>query len=128
MKKSSKKETRRYTEAFKLQVISELEQGGTGVTELQKKYDICGSATIGRWLKRYGKNHLINKKVIIMTPDEQTALVKKEAKIKELEQVIVRLNLEQFKTKMFYEQALRELGEEQTVFEKKSGTKHSPNT
>ena len=47
-----------YSEAFKLQVVSEYESGNTSITALQLKYSIGGNTTINKWIKRYGKDGL----------------------------------------------------------------------
>ena len=46
----------RYSEAFKHQVVRELESGSIpSITAAQKKYGITGTVTIKSWLKRYGR-------------------------------------------------------------------------
>ena len=47
-----------YTEAFKLQIVTEYESGGVSLTALQLKYNIGGNETIRKWVKRYGKSGL----------------------------------------------------------------------
>jgi len=42
----------RYSEAFKIQVVREYEQGAS-VSSLRRKYGIGGSMTIKRWIERY---------------------------------------------------------------------------
>ena len=65
----------RYSEAFKLQVIQELERGEVAsVTALREKYDITGGSTVNRWLKRYGRNHLLPRIVRVETPEDQNRL------------------------------------------------------
>jgi len=50
----------RYSEAFKLQVVSELETGKLGcIFEARKRYAIKGVGTVDRWVRKYGKNHLL---------------------------------------------------------------------
>ena len=45
----------RYSEAFKLRVVRELEQGKlTSILEAQRRYGIRGSNTIRGWLKKFG--------------------------------------------------------------------------
>ena len=69
------KEVVRYSEAFKLQVVSELESGKFKcIFEARKRYGICGSGTIEYWIKKYGKNHLLNKVVVVKTADERDQL------------------------------------------------------
>jgi len=60
----------RYSEAFKLKIVEEIERGKLSISELQRIYDIRGSVTIQSWLKKYGRNHLLNKIVRIEMPEE----------------------------------------------------------
>lgn len=45
-----------YSEAFKLQVVAEYEQGNISAQQLQNKYKIPGNSTISKWVKQYGKS------------------------------------------------------------------------
>lgn len=52
----------RDSEAFKLKVVSELESGElSSQAEARRKCGIGGAPTIPRWLRKYGKNHLLAK-------------------------------------------------------------------
>jgi transposase-like protein len=65
----------RYSEAFKLQVVRELETGKLrGFNEGRERYGIGGSETIQRWMRKYGKNHLLAKLVHVPTPNEKNRL------------------------------------------------------
>ena len=56
----------RYSEAFKLKVVNELETGKLStVSEAIELYGIRGSETVKKWLQKYGKNHLLSKMVIV---------------------------------------------------------------
>ena len=44
-----------YTLAFKLQVVSEVENGQIGITAARRKYGIQGHGTIRRWIEKYGQ-------------------------------------------------------------------------
>jgi transposase-like protein len=79
------KEFKRYSISFKKHVVGELESGGS-FSFLQKKYDIRGAETIQKWVKLFGKNHLLNKRVRIETMDEKSRL-------KELEEENRRLKM-----------------------------------
>lgn len=74
----------RYSEAFKHQVIKEVEQGHYTIDQIRKKYDIKGSCTIQEWIKRMGKLDSLPKMIRVETPDEK-------AKIKELERQVRQL-------------------------------------
>ncbi|MDX5478035.1 MAG: hypothetical protein LPJ98_06215 [Cyclobacteriaceae bacterium] len=79
------REFNRYSISFKKQVVEELEKGSS-YSYLQKKYDIRGAETIQRWVRSFGRDHLLNKSVRIETMDEKRRL-------KELEEENKRLKL-----------------------------------
>ena len=49
------KPERKYSEAFKKQVVREFEQGALNKDQLQVKYDIGGNSRILSWCRKYGK-------------------------------------------------------------------------
>ncbi len=64
MSKSRKRKELRYSEAFKEQVVSDLEEGRFGSPyEASQAYGIKGSGTVRRWVGQYGKSHLLSKVV-----------------------------------------------------------------
>jgi len=77
-------QTIRYSSAFKLKVVSEIESGKFTIGEARRIYDIAGPSTIQKWIKKYGKNHFINKIVRIEMKDEKD-------KVKELQEVLKKL-------------------------------------
>jgi len=83
------KEILRYSEAFKLQVVSELESGKFKcIFEARKRYDIRGCGTIENWIKKYGKNHLLNKVVTVKTTEERDQLKAMKKEINELKKAL----------------------------------------
>ena len=68
------KKTYRYSDCFKLSVITEIEKNGLTIQEARLKYGIKGGATIQKWLIKFGKNHLLNKVVRVETKDERNEL------------------------------------------------------
>lgn len=85
--------TKRYSEAFKLKVISEIESGKLTVSQAKARYDIRGASTIDTWLKKYGKNHLLAKIVRIEMPDETSRLKSLEKQKQELETALAQAHL-----------------------------------
>ena len=73
----------RYSDCFKRAVIEEIEKKGLSIEACRRKYSIGGATTIQKWLKKYGKNHLLNKIVRVETIDEIQALRKELKAIKE---------------------------------------------
>lgn len=75
----------RYSEAFKLRVVQELEAGKfQSILEAQRRYGIKGSVTIRHWLKKYGREHLLPRKVRVEMPDEQDQIKKLKKQIRDL--------------------------------------------
>ncbi|MFD2200616.1 transposase [Shivajiella indica] len=81
------REINRYSISFKKQVVEELEKGSS-YSYLQKKYDIRGAETIQRWVRSFGRDHLLNKSVRIETMDEKRRLKELEEENKRLKLVL----------------------------------------
>lgn len=88
-----KRVTKRYSEAFKRQVVSEYEDGHS-VLALQGKYGITGNGTIERWVKKYGHAGLRHELVVIQRGDERERQKAVETRVRELETAVVQLTLE----------------------------------
>ena len=52
----------RYSEAFKMQVVRELEAGGINVDQMRRKYGVGGCGTIAKWISQYGNGSKIIRK------------------------------------------------------------------
>lgn len=63
-------ETKQYSLSFKQKVISEIEGGKLTKEGARKLYDIGGGSVINSWIKKFGKEHLLNKVVRIEMKDE----------------------------------------------------------
>ena len=81
-------QTIRYSSAFKLKVVTEIESGKFTIGEARRIYDIGGPTTIQRWIKKYGKHHLLNKVVRIQMKDEKDKLKELQNQIKALERAL----------------------------------------
>lgn len=75
----------RYSISFKQQVVREIESGN-GIDFVRRRYGINGTSTIQRWLRKFGKNHLLNRVIRIETMEEKD-------RIKALEEELKRLKL-----------------------------------
>ena len=85
MKTIQQKSIIRYSISFRQMIVKEIEEG-CGLEQVKKKYDIHGGNTVQRWIKNFGKNHLLNKIIRVETMDERN-------KIKQLEEDNKRLKL-----------------------------------
>jgi len=61
--------TRRYSEPFKLKILSELSTGKYTKSQLGKLYGIAPT-TINEWIRKYERKDLMNTKVMVETNDE----------------------------------------------------------
>jgi transposase-like protein len=100
---------KRYSEAFKLQVVSEYE-GGQSVRALRHKYGITGNGTIERWVKKYGHVGLRHELVVIQRPDERQREKRLEKRVKKLESAVAQLTLEKIVLENSLEEAEKLLG------------------
>ena len=84
---------RRYSRAFQLKVVSEIESGKYTISQARKIYDIGGGNTIYEWLRKFGKGHLIEKIVRVEMKDEKDKLKELELKIRKLESALADAHL-----------------------------------
>lgn len=82
----------RYSEAFKLEVVRELERELTPVDQVRRKYGI-GNGSIQSWIAKYG-NGTRGKIIRVETPKEIDELKKLRERIKRLESLLADTNLE----------------------------------
>ena len=101
---------RRYSEAFKREVVAEYEVGAN-ISSLQKKYGINGMQTIQKWVKKYGREGLRTEVVHIQKAEEAERVRELEKQVKELEQALGKVVLEKLKLESILEE-LQEAGEE----------------
>ena len=103
-----RKTTVRYSDCFKRSVIEEIEKNGLSIEDCRRKYAIGGATTIQKWLKMYGKNHLLNKIVRVETIDEIQEIKALKKEIKALKEAYAEMTIE----KKVYETYLQVYGEE----------------
>jgi transposase-like protein len=85
----------RYSEAFKLQVVREIEQGRfESAGTAGRAYGVKGSGTVTHWIRRYGKEHLLRKAVRVMNADEQTEVKALRKRVRELERALADAHLD----------------------------------
>lgn len=88
-----KRVTKRYSEAFKRQIVSEYEDG-LSASALRKKYGITGCGTIERWVRQYAHAGLRHEMVVIQRADERERQKELEDRVRELEAAVAQLTLE----------------------------------
>ena len=84
----------RYSISFQQKVVKEIEQEGLLIEQAKRRYGITGAATVQKWLRKFGKNHLLNKMVRIETMDEKDRIKQLEQEIKKLKMALADSMLE----------------------------------
>jgi len=101
----------RYSEAFKMQVVRELDTGRLrSISEAQEKYGITGNVTIHGWLKKYGRRDLLPRRVRIEMPDERDQIKKLNKRIRELEKALADSHVHQVIDQARFEVLCEEMG------------------
>jgi transposase-like protein len=89
IKKQGRREEIRYSEAFKLEVVRELEVevGGIAFEDISMKYGIKGKGTVSRWVRQYG-NGTRGKVIRVESPGEINELKRLKARVRQLESAL----------------------------------------
>ncbi|MCA9979950.1 MAG: transposase [Anaerolineales bacterium] len=85
---------KRYSIAFKKQVVSEYESG-LSLNALQKRYGMSIN-TVKKWVEQYGREGVRHKMVMIQQPEEQERVRKLEAQVQELQALVAQLSIDKF--------------------------------
>ena len=102
---------KRYSEAFRRQVVAEYESGVT-ITSLQKKYGIKGGTPIQTWIKKYARAGFRHEVVHIQTVEEVNRVKDLEKQVKEMEQALGKVMLDKLKLESILEELQGGQGEE----------------
>ncbi len=78
----------RYSEAFKLSVVRELESSGASFEELRRKYQIGGANTLQKWVRKYG-NGTRGKVIRVEKTEEISELERLKRRLKQVESAMV---------------------------------------
>lgn len=101
----------RYSEAFKLHVVRELETGKLpSISAAQERYGIAGNGTIPGWVKRYGRSDLMPRRVRIEMPEEKDQLKAMKKRIRELEKALADAHVQQVLAQAYFEVLCEEAG------------------
>jgi transposase len=100
----------RYSEAFKIRVIEELEGGRFRSQAEAREFYGLGNVTIRRWLLKYGRNHLVKRVVRVETADERDQLKALKKKVREQEKALAHAMVEKVLSESFLEIACEQLG------------------
>jgi transposase-like protein len=83
----------RYSEAFKIQVVSEVEREALSFSAVRGKYGIRGAGTVEGWVRRYG-NGTRGKVIRVQAPEEIDQLKRLKERVKRLESLLADANID----------------------------------
>jgi len=111
---------KRYSEAFKRQVVGELERGKhDSIDGARRANSIGGSITVANWVRKYGREDLLPKRVRIETLQERDELKEARKRIRELEAAVADAHIDYCLEKGFLQAACERLGVDMESFKKK---------
>lgn len=85
--------TRRYSESFKLKILSELSTGKYSKRQLSNLYGLR-SSTINEWIKKYDRKDLMNTRIMVENQDEISRLKALQKEIEQLKKLLLKKDLE----------------------------------
>lgn len=86
---------KRYSLAFKKQVVQEYETG-ISASALRRKYGIGSTHNVVKWVKKYSREGVRHKLMVVQSPEEQEQVKELETRVAELEKLVTQLSLDKF--------------------------------
>jgi len=80
-----KRTQRDYSMSLKLQIVREVEQGSSSITQIRKQYGIQSHATVLGWLRKFGNFDWENQSPLNMPKSPEQKIMELEAQIRLLE-------------------------------------------
>ena len=110
---------RRYSESFKLKILSELSTGNYNKRDLGRIYGLQNS-TINEWIKKYDRKDLMNTRVIVETKDEISRLKALQKEVEQLKDLLIKKDMDKLVLDSYLEVAAENLGYKNAVEFKKN--------
>ena len=85
----------------------------------RRAYGIKGSITVQKWLRRYGREDLLPKRIRIETMKERDELLEAKKRIRELEAAVADAHIDYCLEKAYLHVACERLGDDPEDFKKK---------
>ena len=108
-KPCKRREEIRYSEAFKLEVVREVETLGLAFEAISQKYGIRGSTTVSNWVRKYG-NGSRGKVTRVEKPDEMNELKRLKTRVRQLESALADANIDAALERAYTRLACRRAG------------------
>ena len=108
----------RYSQAFKLQAVREVETGQDCAWAVQRKYGILGNNTVMRWVRQFGRGQH-GKIIRVETPDEIDETARLRTQLRRAKEALADAHMELALEKAFLVVACEQLDQSVERFKKK---------
>ena len=117
---------RRYSRAFKREVVEQIESGRfASIKAAGVHHGITGATTVRDWVLRLGRNHLLAKVVRVEKPGEADQILALRRQVERLEKALGQTQAENLLNAEYLKLACARMGEAVESFKKKSDGKRS---
>ena len=101
--------TRRYSEAFKLKILSELSSGKYSKREIGRIYGI-DTNTMNVWIKKYDRKDLMNTRIMVENLDEISRIKALQNEIEQLKKLLIKKDIDHLVLDSYLKVAAQNLG------------------
>jgi putative transposase len=109
----------RYSQAFKMAVVRELEARDVPCEHIRRKYGIKGCFTVQSWVRKYG-NGSRGMRIRVEKPEEINEVKRLRARVRQLESALADANIDAALERAFLELACERAGVDVEEFKKKA--------
>jgi len=111
----------RYSQAFKRQVVEEIESGKfASIAAAGLHHGIAGATTVRDWVRKFGKNHLLAKVVRVEQVGEADVMSNLRRQIERLQKALGQTQAQNLLNAEYLRLACERMGEAVEEFKKKS--------
>jgi transposase-like protein len=115
------KEVVRYSEAFKLRLVEDVAAGKyASLEEARRRNGIRGTGTLVKWIKKYGREDILPKRIKVETMQEIDELKEARKRIGELEAALADAHMDYCLESAFLDIACKRLGTTTEELKKKN--------
>jgi transposase-like protein len=115
------KEVIRYSEAFKLRLVEDVANGKyASIEEARRRNGIRSSATLAYWIKQYGREDVLPKRIRVETMQEIDELKEARKRVRELEAALADAHMDYCLESAFLDIACERLGTTTEELKKKN--------
>lgn len=109
----------RYSEAFKMAIVREVEEQDLPFEHVRRKYGIRGCDTVQSWVRKYGNGDR-GRRIRVEKPEEISELKRLRQRVRQLESALADANIDAALERAFAELACERAGVDPEEFKKKA--------